>query len=474
MSIDLIRIINQGVDVWNKWVMENPYSKKNLSRTYLRGTKLCKANLRGIDFSWANLSEADLKEADLSYATFTRSNLDRVDLSGANLTGAIITGAVLSWANLTGAILREAKFKEVKFSGANLTKANLRGANLTKANLNGANLTKANLRGANLSGASLYEADLSEANLFVADLSEADLSGAVITEAYLSGANLSKANFKGAKLDRINLNRTDLSGKDFSGADLSESKLIKANLSGANLSGANLTKANLRGANLSGANLSDADLSGTILVGCNIYAISAWGLKLNDTVQSNLIITPQGESTITVDNLEVAQFVYLLSHNEKIRNVIDIITSKVVLILGRFTPERKAILVAISKELRNHDYVPIIFDFKGPCSRDFTETITTLARMSRFIIADITQPQSIPLELQAIIPDLAVPVQPLLLNEVEEFGMFKDLRRKYHWVLQVHIYKDLDDLLSTFEDSVIAPSEAKVNEIKGSQATRSK
>ena len=34
----------------------------------------------------------------------------------------------------------------------------------------------------------------------------------------------------------------------------------------------------------------------------------------------------------TVDNIEVAQFIYLLLHNQKIRDVIDTITSKTVLI----------------------------------------------------------------------------------------------------------------------------------------------
>ena len=39
-------------------------------------------------------------------------------------------------------------------------------------------------------------------------------------------------------------------------------------------------------------------------------------------------------------------------HNQKIRDVIDTITSKAVLILGRFTPERKAVLDALREELR--------------------------------------------------------------------------------------------------------------------------
>jgi hypothetical protein len=45
------------------------------------------------------------------------------------------------------------------------------------------------------------------------------------------------------------------------------------------------------------------------------------------------VITPEEESVIQVENLEVAQFVYLLFNNEKIRDVIDTIGKKAVLIL---------------------------------------------------------------------------------------------------------------------------------------------
>jgi len=92
---------------------------------------------------------------------------------------------------------------------------------------------------------------------------------------------------------------------------------------------------------------------------------------------------------IQVDNLEVAQFIYLLLNNERIRNVIDTITSKAVLILGRFTLERKAVLDAIREELRKHDYLPVLFDFEKPSNQDITKTVRTLAHTARFIIADM-------------------------------------------------------------------------------------
>ena len=60
----------------------------------------------------------------------------------------------------------------------------------------------------------------------------------------------------------------------------------------------------------------DTDLTGADLTGCSVHGVSAWGLKLDDAKQQNLVITRPDEPTITVDNIEVAQFIYLLLHNK--------------------------------------------------------------------------------------------------------------------------------------------------------------
>src|SRR5213076_3339677 len=150
--------------------------------------------------------------------------------------------------------------------------------------------------------------------------------------------------------------------------------------------------------------------------------------------------------------------------NPKIRDVIDTIAKKAVLILGRFTPERKAILDALREALRTRGYLPILFDFEKPSSRNFTETVRTLAHLARFIIADLTDPSSIPQELQAIVPDLEVPVQPLLLEAKREYAMFVDFR-KYHWVLPVYLYKDQVSLLASLKDEIIEPADKKAREL---------
>jgi hypothetical protein len=297
-----------------------------------------------------------------------------------------------------------------------------------------------------------------------ANLKGANLHSARLTLADFAGANLSGADLSGARLSRANLPCADLTAANLRGADLV----------GANLHSACFSNADLKEANLENAELVETDLTGADLTGCRIYGVSAWRLKLERTKQQNLIITERDESTVTVDNIEVAQFIHLMLHNQKIRDVIDTITSKAVLILGRFTDERKAVLEALREELRKRNYLPILFDFSVPATRDITETISLLARMARFVVADITDAKSIPQELGEIVPHLpSVPVQPLLLKGSAEYGMFEHFKR-FPWVLETYTYPSLKRLIANLGERVIGPAEDYARSTRRSQTGSSR
>lgn len=346
-----------------------------------------------------------------------------------------------------------------------LSNADLSNLDLREANLRWANLVGADLQGANLIEASLDEALISNANLRGANLFRADLRDAKLTGVNLNNAHFPEANLFRAKLCRANLSQAMLSMANLLWADLSEAVLNESDLTAAILSGAALYGADLKGSNLSEVNLVDANLENANITGSRVYGISAWGVNLKNTKQDGLIITQPYESAITVDNLEVAQFIYLLLNNEKIRQVIDTITSKVVLILGRFTLERKAVLDAIKEELRKRDYLPILFDFDKPASRDLTETISTLAHMARFIIADITDAKAVPVELERIVPQLpSVAIQPIVLCSDSKYSLFEHIER-YPWVLRTYQYENQEELLASIEEKIIVPAEEKVVEL---------
>jgi hypothetical protein len=213
----------------------------------------------------------------------------------------------------------------------------------------------------------------------------------------------------------------------------------------------------------------DANIKGADLTGCHIYGVSAWGLKLDEyTTQQNLVITRKGEPEITVDNIEIAQFVYLLLNNEKIRDVIDTIGKKGVLQIGRFTEGRITVLDRLREELRNHGFLPMIFNFDKPETKNSTETVRILAGMSRFVIADITNPRSAPLELQATVPGCMVPFVPILdINEEQEpFAMLRDLQIAHPVrVLEVIGYSSVDRLIEVFETEIINLAQAKFADI---------
>jgi uncharacterized protein YjbI with pentapeptide repeats len=404
-------ILQQGVEAWKEWREQNPSIRPALPTS--------------------NLSGADLSEADLSMADLSMADLSVTDLSGAYLYGAGLSGADLSGADL---------------SGADLSESNLSGANLSWTGLSDANLIEAYLSGADLS---------------MADLSMADLSGAKLIGANLSGADLSWANLSGAKLIGADLTEADLSG-----AYLYEATLTRANLRGANLREAYLSDADLSDAGLTSSALVKTNLTRTTLTGCSIYGISAWSLNLEGAKQQNLNVSDDEEPAIMVDNLEVAQFVYLLLNNEKIRDVIDTIGQKGVLILGRFTEQRKPVLDAIRDRLRKRGFVPILFDFARPTQQDFDETIKTLAGLSRFVIADITNPQSSPLELQATMPDYMIPFVPIIHEDEEPFAMFQGLQHKYgEWVLDVLEYDSASNLLEVLDEAVVRPALVKADQL---------
>src|SRR5262249_42566263 len=113
---------------------------------------------------------------------------------------------------------------------------------------------------------------------------------------------------------------------------------------------------------------------------------------------------------------------------------------KVVLILGHFAPARKAVLDALRDQLRSRGYVSVVFDFDKPRNQTTAETVALLARMARFVIADLTDAKSVLQELRDIVPNNPMlAVQPLVIANQDEPGMF-DFFRKFPWVVKTYRY----------------------------------
>ena len=234
--------------------------------------------------------------------------------------------------------------------------------------------------------------------------------------------------FQNCSFEEASLAVSKIGSAEFHECDFTNSDLSYCSAEETNFSGSKFISSKL-----SNMSLVKTDFTDTVVNEARVYGISAWDLILDGSTQSNILIEEEGTS-ITVPTIEMAQFISLLVNNSKIRDVIDTITSKVVLILGRFTEERKAVLDTIKTELQARGYLPVLFDFEGPSSRDVTETIITLASLAKFVVADLSSPKSIPQELTQIIPNFpSLPVQPVIEKSQREYGMFEHFKR-YPWV----------------------------------------
>lgn len=457
---DHISKLRQGVVAWNEWREQEPAVVPDLSGADLSGidaSAACfdRSLLRGATFNEARLREATFNKADLEEAKFEHADLYKAEFKEARARAANFAASLLSVAKFDNAILVGATF-----ALARLVETSFHNAWMAFADLRQVAAKEAYFRGADLYHAYLSDADLQEAVLERANLREADLQKAKLGEADLTFADLGKANLTGADLHEATLRNALLTG-----ALLSRANLQRARLDRADLRSADLRRAILREASLSGALLMNASLDGADLSKCRVFGISAWDVSLTGAIQRDLVFTPDGEPAGTVDDLEVAQFVYLLSRNEKIRNLLDTVTQKVVLILGRFTPPRLAVLNAVRDELRKRGYLPVVFTFEPSPSRNLTETIATLASLVRFVVADISSPKSIPQEMLAIAEQfVSVPIQPIILASQKPYALFESIQDR-QTVLPLYRYSSVTALRQAFTARVVTPAESLASQI---------
>ncbi len=103
-----------------------------------------------------------------------------------------------------------------------------------------------------------------------------------------------------------------------------------------------------------------------------------------------------------------------------------------------------------------------ITTLRKPEPASLTEAVIGFAALSRFIIADLSEPKSVQAELQAIVPNFqSVPVVPLINRTGKEYALFPSLQRYDNVVKPTVRYCDLDDLLEKIDQQVVPLAEKK-------------
>lgn len=315
---------------------------------------------------------------------------------------------------------------------------------------------KIDLRGANLKQVTVGTADLRLCNF--------------------DGADMRASSFKAAMFQKSTFRTADLRNAllmyaDFRGADLTDCKLQGADLTGANLTDANLAGAELRGANLEYAQVVKSDLTNADLSGCKVYGAGVWRVKLNEnTRQEGLIVDEPFDdsfSQITVNGCNVAQFIHLFLDPDRIYEIISTTTNKLVLILGNFSEDRKAVLDDVRRRLPDYDQVGIEFDFEFLDQSTMLETILTLAQMSRFTIADLTEPKLVVDEVTAILDRLSGQIiQPIHSASSEEIMELRKIGQKsWNTYLPAISYEGTADLIGKIPERILPAVEQAAAEL---------
>jgi uncharacterized protein YjbI with pentapeptide repeats len=290
------------------------------------------------------------------------------------------------------------------------------------------------------------------------NLDRFDFSYTNMCQSNLSGVSLQGASFHQAILAGADFSHAHLDGANFCRTDLYETVFTNASFEGANLQGVQLARTNMRKARLRG---------------CKVYGMSAWDLDTDGAKQKGLIVRyrpdpdEEREEDVTVDSLDLAAFMYLTRKRANIRRVIEATSQKWVLLLGRFG-EGTHVLKALERALLRKHFMPIIFDFPRPEQRDLIETLLLLAGLSGFVIVEISNPRSTPLEMLAIASNYAVPILPIITGPDDEFGMFSGLR-KFPWVRPALSYKSLDQLKKQVLDQVIKQARVQAERLTESK-----
>ncbi|TET10396.1 MAG: pentapeptide repeat-containing protein [Candidatus Atribacteria bacterium] len=460
----VIRYINE--DNWERFLKGFPFVEEIRNRRDLRYINIENLNLDNSNFNYANLIGAKFIGTSLDGSIFSNAKMQKIEMLDSYLVNCNFF-----YANIQNSKLINSDFSKSEFAGAILKNSKLDNSTFNEADLSGVNL-----RNSSLINVKMYDTNLEDAILIGSDFKNAHLD-----RSNLSGTNSRNTCFENASMNDCwilfaNLRNTNLNNAYLHNAKLNYSYLNNSNLTITNLESSDLScvtfkKASLIETNLTSCNLNEVDLSDAKLINCNIYGVSTWKLETNhNTIMKDLIITkvhPDGKlPKITTNDLEIAQFLYLIINNKKIKNVIDRMRTHCVLILGSFSEDKtdgicpKVVLEKIKEILPRYNFIPIVFDFDPSKKLDFLSTVKTLALLSSFVIVDLSIAAGQLIELGNLVQVTPVPFIPIISNTTKHVTSMIQSFRNYPWFrenLLIYSLENYDVILPKLIENDIIP-----------------
>jgi hypothetical protein len=129
---------------------------------------------------------------------------------------------------------------------------------------------------------------------------------------------------------------------------------------------------------------------------------------------------------------------YLLFQNAH-PPIIAALLSRIILILGQFTPERNEVLKTIQSDLWQQNYVPVVIDLAILQNQQHAAMINALIGLCRGMLIDLSDVD----DLGILFPRRNIPIQPLLAEGKTARDIFAGF---YHRMLPLHRYHDMASL----------------------------
>jgi hypothetical protein len=244
----------------------------------------------------------------------------------------------------------------------------------------------------------------------ILDFAGTNLSDALVLHATAEGLDL-----RGAVIENTVFEEGDFSRASFDGATFHRARFTKTILTEASFDGASFIDCNLDRVNLVGASFHVKEIKETV-----VYGIAAWDLKTDlNMPQSKLVVertygfysdmVAADVVPLTVDDIELAQFVYYLTNHRKMRDTLNLLNERGVLLLGRFKDGGLKRLEDLREWFAGRQYMAMTFDFERPDNLDLIETVITMAGLSRFVVADLSGPR-VPEEVRSILEAVSKPL----------------------------------------------------------------
>lgn len=210
----------------------------------VKGAKLSGISLHGAFCQYSMLVKADLRGCDLTFADLTGADLRSSTLNNANCNCAKFTKA-----NLENTLLCGVSALSTDFSHGNLTNVNVSQARFRRANFTGATIE--NLLVADSSDpftdteTSFGSCEFRNSNIQNCTIRNVSFNGSKFPKAKIRNvtflrSDIGEANFERANIRNVSFENCDLTGTSFELADLEDVEFVKC--SGVNLTGAARTE----------------------------------------------------------------------------------------------------------------------------------------------------------------------------------------------------------------------------------------